>query len=295
MIASRKISLVLAEYAPLALLAARSLGVRTLTTGQGFGLPPWHLSEFPLLSPEHTTRLHDEAILLENVNKVAASHGMAPLGGLPEVYRADTTLIRSVPFLDPYTGKRRDRYVPPVTNISTNLASAGTEVFVYFSTRELGDPAVVDALARLPLPRRGYLPNATPQVAAQLAASGMIVESAPVSATDITRRSRLTLNAGQHGTLSLGLFAGVPQVCLPQQAEQRWNANAAAGQGVARVIRHDERSSDAIIAAICEAYDDDAMFARAGDPARQLRAEMGGDPDAILAHALRPVAEALLA
>jgi UDP:flavonoid glycosyltransferase YjiC (YdhE family) len=133
-------------------------------------------------------------------------------------------------------------------------------------------------VARLPLPRRGFLPKAAQGVADRLAASGMIVEPAPVAVEDITRRSRLMLNAGQHGILCLGLYAGLPQICLPQHLEQDFHARGAAAEGVAEVVPARERQTEALIKRIMAAYGDRAMATRAQGLAARLKAEMTASP-----------------
>lgn len=215
----RGTALLMADYAPLAQLAARSLGIPCVVTSQGYGLPPAHLPVFPVIQAEASVRLHDEAQLLANVNVVAGEVGLPPLAGLPEVYRAELSLVHTFDFLDPYRAWRREPCLPPVNDYSPALASDGEEVFVYCSSQELQRPGLVDALERLPMPRRGFLLQATPEVSARLAASGMVLESSPVPVADIVRRSRLLLHAGQHGMLSMGLLAGLPQVAVPQNLE----------------------------------------------------------------------------
>jgi UDP:flavonoid glycosyltransferase YjiC (YdhE family) len=270
-IASRRIDLVIADYAPLALMAARALGVPSVATGQGYGLPPDHLPVFPVLHGSGERRLHDEARLLDNVNRAAAGIGLPPLRGLPEVYRATRPMVRSLPLLDPYAEHRRHPHVMPEVDISSDIANSGDEVFVYFSTRELTDPEVVAALADLPLPRRGFLPLAPPEVSARLAASGMILEPAPIPVDLIARRSRLVLNAGQHGILCLGLFAGLPQVALPQHLEQDFHARRAEAAGVARVLPFRDRTRDRIVESIVAAWSDAGLAARAVKLAGSLR------------------------
>lgn len=290
----RKVSLVLADYAPLAQIAARSLGIPVVATGQGYGLPPADLTEFPLLDPANQVRLHDEAQLLANVNTVAAEIGMGPLRGLPEVYRADLTLVHSLHMLDAYRQWRRDPYLPPVTDIGPVTAAAGEEVFVYFSTREFDNPGVVEALESLPLPRRGYLPALPAGVAERLAASGMVLEPAPVPVDEIARRSRLLLNAGQHGILSLGLFAGVAQVCLPQHREQLYHARCAATAGVARVVEKGGDVRTALHETVMAAYGDSALQGNAQRLAGSLRAGLEESPRERLERTVAPLRQALL-
>ncbi len=286
---SRTIALLIADYAPLGLLAARCLGIPTIATGTGYGLPPWHMAAFPLHDPGQTQRLYDEADILGNLNRVLQRKGGPRLASFPEVYRADCTLVRTLPFLDPYRHQRHDPYLPPVADIAPNSALLGDEVFVYFSTSEVNDPEIVAAVAGLKLPRRGYLPAAPPGVAQMLAASGMIIEPAQVPVAEIARKSRMMLNSGQHGILSLGLYAGLPQVCLPQHNEQDWHARATETQGVARVAARGHRGATEVRALIETVYHDQTMFDRATDLARDLRAALSDTPDAIAARAIAPL------
>lgn len=286
---SRRIGLVMADYAPLALLAARSLDIPTVATGTGYGLPPSEMAEFPVLMDEYQDRLHDEAALLRNVNTVAEDIGLPPLAGLPQVYQADLPLVRTLPMLDPYAECRKTPYLPPIADISPTLGGGGDEVFVYFSTEELKDPAVVEALTRLPLPRRAYLPAPPDGVAERLVASGMILEPAPVPVEEIARRSRLVLNAGQHGILCLALFAGLPQVALPQHLEQLYHARRAEAAGLCHVIALGQRGADDMIAAIMAAYHSDPMATAAQMMAKTLRATLSDDPQEITRRALVPL------
>lgn len=295
-LASRHVAAVLADYAPLALMAARSLGIPTVATGTGYGLPPPEMGAFPFLNPGVTRRLHDEARLLANVNQVAREIGLPPLTGLPEVYRADLPLIRTLPMLDPYAAYRRDPvYLPPVTDISPVLAGGGDEVFIYFSTIEFDRPGVVEALEALPMPRRAYLPAPPPGVAERLAASGVVLETRPVPVAEIARRSRLLVNAGQHGILSLGLYAGLPQVCLTQHLEQLFHARKAETAGVAVALTPTPSGVAALAPSITAAYGDVGMAARAQGLAQRLRADLAEAPEETLKRAVAPLRRRLLA
>ena len=290
----RGTALLVADYAPLAQLAARSLGIPCVVTSQGYGLPPAHLATFPSVHSQATVRLHDEAQLLANVNAVAGEIGLPPLLGLPEVHRADLSLVHTFDFLDPYRSLRRERVLPPVNDYSPARASDGDEVFVYFSTDELERPGVVEALERLTLPRRGYLLRATPEVRTRLAASGMVLENAPVPVDHIVRRSRLLLHAGQHGMLSVGLLAGLPQVALPQNLEQLFHAQKAEEAGVARVLVARDHVEERLVAAVNGMYADATAREAARSMALTLRAELDAIPRDLLARAVAPLCEAVL-
>lgn len=290
----RNAALLLADYAPLAQLAARSLGIPCVVTSQGYGLPPAHLPSFPCVHPEAVVRLHDESALLANVNVVAGEIGLPPLAGLPEVHKADLTLVHTFDFLDPYRSSRREPCLPPVNDYSPALASDGDEVFVYCSTEELEKPGVVEALERLTMPRRAFLLRATPEIRSRLAASGMVLESSPVPVAEIAHRSRLLLHAGQHGMLSVGLLAGLPQVALPQNLEQLFHAQRAEAAGVARVLIARECVEERLIATVTAMYHDATARETARRLAISLRAELDATPRDLLAAAVGPMAETVL-
>lgn len=298
LILSRAVDLVVADHAPVVLLAvrglqARGIAVRSLSTGNHFTVPHWRRPAFPALFPEYTRRPHDEDALLAGVNRAGAAHGVPALPGLPGLYRADMTLVWALPGMDPDEALREG---PPVSMLGRDLplAGGGDEVFVYFSTTELRVPAVMEALKALPLPRRGYLPGATAAQRAELAAAGMIVEPAPLPQAAIVERSRMILAAGQHGTVMMALAAGLPQVALPQHLEQRSHAEAAARMGTARVLRAAQRRDpQAIIDACLAVHADGAMAGRAQAVARGLRPALPADPAAALRARIAPLAQPL--
>lgn len=298
LILSRAVDLVVADHAPVVLLAvqglqARGVPVRALSTGNHFVVPHWQLPAFPTLFPEFPRRLHDEAALLDGVNRAGAAHGVPALAALPAIYRADLTLVWSLPGMDPDEALREG---PPIALQSATLpvAGSGDEVFVYFSTSEFQVPAVLAALKALPLPRRGYLPGATEAQRAELAASGMIVEPAALPQAEIVRRSRMMLTSAQHGTVMMALATGLPQVALPQQLEQLSHARAAERMGAARVLGHAERRDpQAIIDACLAVHADGAMAARALAVAQGLRRLLPADPAAALRTRIAPLAQSL--
>jgi hypothetical protein len=291
---SRQVDLVVAEYAPLALLSARSLGLPTIAIGHGFGLPPHDMEAFPFLNPAQTECLHDEQGLLANVNVVGEETGLPRLKGLPEVFRADLTIIRSLALLDPHRAWRSTPYFPHVLPEGLCADPTASEVFVYFSTTELQTPGVVEALEHLPLPRRGYLPAATEEVIRRLEASGMLVERQPVDEMHIVRRTRLLLSAGQHGTMCLGLFSGVPQVCLPQHRENWANTLHAQSTGAVKTVMKDREDSRLLIEHIVQAYHDRDMQRAAMRVALEVNAEARRPGAPRLSDAVEPIKSALL-
>jgi hypothetical protein len=267
--------------------------MRVVNIGIGYTVPPSDLPQFPPFLPDVQQTLHDEAATLAVLNRVGAEFDLAPLPRLSALYAVDLSLATSFSFLDPYVRTRdpADR-VPPLVPASRVKAGAGRGVFVYFSTTELTDPALVDALAALSLPRRGYLPSAPPEVRARLLASGMDLLDRPASADDIADYARLIVHAAPHGTVSLAALAGLPQVGIPQHQEQLYNARQAAAHGILRI---GQRGGPALGDLIKQAYADDSLSAAALDFAEPLRHAHPQDPVAALRDRIVPLLSGLSA
>lgn len=285
-IVDQDISILIADFAPLALRAAQGLAeegwaIRTVTLGTGYSSPPCEMDHFPRTFQDFGGVLYAEAETLGLLNRVGEAEGLAPLPTLPALYRADLALAATYGFLDPYADQRpAGGRIAPLTGVQADLAGGGDEVFVYFSTRELEDEALVSALVGLPLPRRGYLPSATPEVRARLLASGMMLTDAPVPPEEIARRSRLMLHTAPHGSICMAALAGVPQIGVPHHLEQVFHAQRAEAAGILRIV---PRGSGGFVEVITDAYHDRAFAADARGFAAGLRQEHHGDPAAVLA------------
>lgn len=265
------ISLVIADNAPCALLAAKGLGIPSVAIGSGYWVPPPNMTTFPVLLPRHSTRIHDEAEIVDTINSVMPEFGIPKLERLPEVYACSDQLVFTLEMLDPYVEWRSQPLLPPIIGGEVEPASDGDEVFVYFSTSEKSDPGLMEAIGSLGVPVRAFMPGLDEEIAEDLTRRGVHVERSPVPVHLVARRSRLLVNAAQHGTLCMGLAAGLPQVSVPQQREQQYNAEAAAGRGVLVLVDKAERDADRFRSIVLDAYEDAAMARRARHLADELR------------------------
>ena len=268
----RQTTLVIGDYSPCALMAARISGIPALAIGTGYAIPPAGLESFPVFLPEYAEREADEDALVGALNTALGPLGLPPLVHLPEVYARSGEALRTLELLDPYRGQRTGAYLPPVADYSGITAGEGDTAFCYFSTTELAHDGLVEALATCGLPLRGYLPGAPDGMRERLAASGMRIETAPLPVSEIAATARIICNSGQHGMVCLGLAAGIPQVCLPQHMEQLYVARQAEAAGVAQVIWPTSAPADTIRETLKAAWSD----AQAQKTAREL------------AHALAP-------
>lgn len=296
--------LVVADFAPTALLAARALGVRSVATGAAFGIPPSKLPQFPdYLTPQqaadHGTVLADApppdaAAICAAINLALGPRGLPPLAHLPQVYAADLALPAGVTLWDPYAAWRERPLLMPIDPLPPLQRRAGSEVFIYFSTAELEDVATCAALRRLPFAARLVAPGLTAELARDLAANPRLtIAPAPLSLNEIVARSRVILCAGQAGTLSLAVLAGIPVLALPVQLEQMSNALRAAAQlDSVRVLPRKLRSAEAILATLTELWVRPDLADAARQNAIQIRAQFGESAQESYRRLLMPLLQA---
>ncbi len=289
----RGIGLVVADYAPRALMAARILGIPSLAIGTGYGIPPASLETFPVFLPEYAQREADEAQMVGAINRSLAPLGYPPIRYLPEIYARTGDLLRTLPMLDPYRDLRDPAdYMPPVTDYAGAAQGTGSELFCYFSSYELENPALVEALETSGLPTFAYLPGASDEVRARLVRAGVAISDRPLPVAEITARARLMFTSGQHGILSLGMAAGLRQVFLPQHLEHLYMARRAEEAGVGRVIWPRTAPAQTLVETLHAVWHDAAM----GQAVQAMAGELAGgfvtDDAALLRQRLAPYLQA---
>ena len=309
LIVAENISILVADYAPLAMRAAQGLKaegweIAIVSIGTGYGVPPAHLDRYPVLMEDHARVVHPEDEVLALVNRVAGAFGFDPLPRLPAIGAADLALPCSFAFLDPYADTRAPGELCPPSAGPVPLAGGGGELFAYFAGGEAAAGAFVRALEVLPMPRRAYLPGVGGAMLERLAAAGVAVETAPLAAAEIAARTRLLLCAGQHGTLCLAALAGLPAVVWPGHLEQLFHARRAAARGLVRLVpglavgtgaavgggwAGGADVAGAIAGAVRAAWEDRGLVRAARDLAAELRPDHPADPLSELARRLAPV------
>jgi UDP:flavonoid glycosyltransferase YjiC (YdhE family) len=129
----------------------------------------------------------------------------------------------------------------------------------------------MEAIGNLGVPVRLFMLGIDDATAEHFTRQGVQVERSPLPVDLLVKRSRLMVNAAQHGTLCICLAAGLPQVSVPQQLEQQYSADAAESRGVLRSMDKTEIKVDRFRAIVLDAYEDAAMARRARDLADDLR------------------------
>lgn len=257
--------LVLVESSPTALIAARSMQIATVATGSPFHLPPADLPEFPLLPPGNRPRFHSEPELRATLNGVLEGFDSEGVGALPQIFDADATCVTSLPLLDPYDGKRSLPILPPIVQAAP-AAQPGDEVIVWLAAPAAMDEALWEALTSLALPVRVLADDLDETIRAKLERSHISFGSALdalIEPSDLIARGRVLVSDGSSDLVALGLGAGLPQLCLPLNAEQATNGYLLLKQRAAVVLNRGERTAASIALGIRQLYEGQAATQRA--------------------------------
>lgn len=285
----RKIDLLVADYAPFAILAARTLDIPCVVAGTAYGVPPDSLARFPSLMQRDAATFVNEQRMVDAINAAIVIRGSAPLKHLPDMYACAAKLPRGLGFLDPYNGIRTGPLLPTTSGFSVELAGSGDELFVYLSHIHDDPPYMLESLHLLDVPVRVFAPWLDEARAEKLREQGIAVEDKPVSPDDIARRSRLMVHYGQPATTAMALAAGLPQLALPQHIEQLVHATLSQAQGGVRLIKREGLTAESYLEAIRSAMNDQALFKAAQAIAPAVRREMSIDVKKMIQETLRPV------
>ncbi len=201
-----KPSLVITDYAPGLVLAARGV-VPTVVTGDCFAVPP-PVEVFPLLRlpapPESEKR---QKQVSNTVREVVKSDAL-----LGEIFCGDASFIFGIPELDPYRHLRTQSnlYLSiHITPIPRNLHSSDGSAWAYLYDDYLYRNLVLQTLK----PQCDFKPL-----------------------TEVLAGKSLAIHHGSSTTAITCLLAGIPQLVFPKHLEHQLNAFALSGLAVAKTI-----------------------------------------------------------
>jgi hypothetical protein len=222
-----KPDLVLADFAPTALLAARHLGLRRVTYGNGFAIPP-RLSPLPAfrfdqpVAPERIAQT--DARALASANAALERFGGAPMQHLAQQFETDEDFLATFPELDAYGNRPAAGYWGPRFNADSGAAvqwpaGEGKRVLVYLKKNLPALDTLIAALARGPYRVAAFIPELEPARRELLRGPGRVVSEQPMRLAPLLKECDLFVSQG--GNVAVGsLMSGVPQLVFPSQYEQ---------------------------------------------------------------------------
>lgn len=281
-----EVDLVLAECAPTLLLAARTR-CPAVAFGTAYALPPAGRDLPVVLDNQRTPAarsLANEAALVHAFDQVNRALGGRGIGRFSDLFAVPVWAC-NLPELDPYASLRPEPAAGPLRLPVIDLAmlerraftDAGERVFVYIKPMP-ALPALMDALAARCRQLEVFIPNLP--AAVDNPWRHVTLHREPL---DLPRRLPEFSAVVHFGGMNLtaeSLFAGVPQLILPQHLEQAATALAVQRLGLGHsrlnVPREPERETErqiVVTGLVQDFFADPGLLRRATEFGARLRAD----------------------
>jgi len=277
--------LVVADYAPTAILAARSLGLPSVAIGPGFTLPPAGQPLPPLReweAPQPARMRATEARLLDSANGVLASHGAAPLGEGADLLLGDHALLCTWPELDHFGRAGGGPWLGPNLPEPASWApawpeGAGPRTFAYLRRGVPESNDVLQALLRRGCRVLCYMPDVAGGGPPPITHPQLAWAPAPVALPQALAACDLVVSHAGEALVAQALLAGRPLLMLPHSTESFLMARRVRllGAGINAMETPRPRDWDGMVVALLaqpDYRDAAAAFARRHadfDPRRQ--------------------------
>jgi UDP:flavonoid glycosyltransferase YjiC (YdhE family) len=221
--------MVIADHSPTALLAARSLGLPTAIFGSGFLNPPV-TNPFPIFHvwsgvPDEVARKH-EAGVLHNINLVLQGFGQKPLVFVSEILDVDENFLCTIPELDHYEVREGQDYWGPyfIDDIGIEPdwpGASGPKIFAYVTTKVKSLELFLQDLQVVQGSKLVHIPRASQELKTRFERADLRITAEPVRMKSVLAVADLVVHQAGIGTVSACAMAGVKQLLLPTQLEQR--------------------------------------------------------------------------
>ena len=251
-----------ADHSPVALVAARTLGIPAACIGNGFTVPP-RLSPFPSFRvrddvPE-SVLVRNEAAVLKELNYALALLKLRPFALLQDIFRGVSPALLTYAPLDHYEVPRADpfRGLPDYSYGAPPQwpSGKGPKVFAYLASSP-ALPVVLQALKRSRARVLVRLVGGPADEAAAALRPGLAVTTSAVNFRAAAESCDAFVNYGAHATVAEFLLAGKPGILVPDLHERMLTARRATGLGAAVSVR--ASAVTPVLRALEEVVDDPA-------------------------------------
>ena len=246
-----KPDIVVADFGPTALLAARALGLRRVSYGNGFSIPP-KLAPLPAFrydQPLEPGRVEQaDAHALATVNAVLARFGATPLARLADQFETDEDFLATFPEIDSYGVRPPSAYWGPRVSFDSGAsvhwpAGQGKCILVYVKKALPQLDALIETLVASGHRVVAFVPELEQERRERLRGPGRVVAERAVRIQPLLAECDLLVSHG--GNIAPGtLMSGVPQLAFPTQYEQYLTARRIEQLGAGLVHGPEAKAAD---------------------------------------------------
>ena len=285
---------VLADHAPTAILAARTLDIPVMLFGSGFFAPPQvhptpNMRPWVAVSAEQL--LANDRLALTSINAVLAGYARPRLDYLAQLFQVAEDSLLSFPELDHYPQRGPARYwgmLPAaVAEDSTWPMVAGPRVFSYLRPETSHVEAALQALCGLPGSVLIYAPGLAAELMQRYAAPHVSFSPVPVDLNKVARQADAALTYASPAATVAFLMAGKPVLMIPGHLEQFLFAKRVEEMG-AGLIQNPEQAPHQLATMLRQVIDGPGFRANAGAFARKYA---NFDQNAVIGHIVTRIEE----
>jgi UDP:flavonoid glycosyltransferase YjiC (YdhE family) len=240
-----KPEVIVADYAPVALLAARVAGLPSVTIGNGFSSPPG-VHPLPALRPWKAVPtgklVEDDTALVASANKALAALGALPLARASQLFAARDDLLCTFEELDPFGPREGVEYLGPLDDSMpgdevTWSGERRARILAYLKPHYPGFVPILAALEAVGGEAIVVAPGLIATQAQALSKPNVRVLPRAVTLAPVLADCDLALCHAGVGFTSKALVAGVPTALFPTHLEQFLIARRVEDLGVSAYLR----------------------------------------------------------
>jgi hypothetical protein len=244
--------IIIADHAPTALLAARTLGLPATMFGSGFFNPPLQ-NPMPVFHiwgnvPDDIAHQHNEPVL-RSMNAVLAHFNCAPLNAVCNMFDIAERFLCTTPELDHYFGREGDEYWGPYFIDDIGIEPQwpdvpGAKIFAYITPKIKNMEYLLGELQRVSGSKLVHIPRASAELISRYSRADLRIEPTPVKMSAVVESAHLVVNQAGIGTVSACALAGVRQLLIPTQLEQRMVCKKLVSLGLAYGVDPEQDFAD---------------------------------------------------
>ncbi len=222
-----KPDLIVVDFGPTALLAARSLGLRCVTYGNGFFVPP-RTAPLPAFRVDDAidpvVLAASDAHVLASANAALAHFGAPPLGRLADLFETAEDFLCTLPELDHYGGREPSGYYGPRVRFDRGAdvtwpQGGGKRIFVYVKREMVQLEALLGLIASSPHRIVSYIPELDATRRARIVGRNHVYSDRPLRLDTFLKGCDMLVTHG--GEIAAGcLTYGIPALAFPTHYEQ---------------------------------------------------------------------------
>ena len=220
--------LIIADYSPTALLAAKCMGIPAVDYGNGFFSPP-KIYPIPGLTPWIKTSEEElkeiENKVVQTINQVLRFYNTEEINCLYELFDIEENFLCTFAELDHYKNRPEAEYWGPVFSIDKGIDAQWPDnqrknLFVYIKHNYKHLDLLLFSLSKMEVNSLVYCNGLSRDTINTYSSDKLKFSFEPIKISSLQSKADLIINNAGHGTVAACLLMGLPQLLLPMQLEQ---------------------------------------------------------------------------